>query len=293
MEFLKKNHYNVVSLKKLLQYLKTGKIPPKTVIITIDDGYKSTMKAYRILKNYNFPFTVFLYMEAIAKYPDFLTKEQIQILKSYKKIEFGNHSYAHKRFAKIPKNTDIKIYKQNLLQDIKKAEEKFKALIGYKPKYFAYPYGEYNEIFVEAVKETSYKIALTQDPYNVGIFTNLYLTPRQPIVGKWSTMTHFKRILETEPLNITPINPKFGYLKKNPPGQFKGILKNPTNYENCKLYVSELGWINLKKEGNFLISPNLPYLKRWKNRIGVKCKNIKTKKDATYFYMILKKEKNH
>ncbi len=290
MKYLKEQKYNVVSLKTLYKYIKKGRIPPKTVAITIDDGYKSTMKAFKILKKYNFPFTVFLYMEAVGRYPDFLSKEQIEILKKYPKIEFGNHSYTHKRLAKFPKGLTQKEYKELLIKDTKRAECRFKKLVGYTPQFYAYPYGEYNEIFVQAIKEAKYKAAFTQDPYSVGSFSDFYLIPRQPIVGKWASMDHFKKILNTPPLNIKPINPKIGFLKQNPPGKFKAKLKNPDIYTNCKLYISEIGWLDLKKKGSILISDPIPYLKRWKNRVGVKCKNKNTDRYENYFYMILKKE---
>ncbi len=91
MEFLKKNNYNVVSPDELWQMVKSGrKIPPKTVVITIDDGYRTTMRAFKVLKEYNFPFTVFLYMEAIGRYPDFLTIEEIKKLKNYDENEAGS-----------------------------------------------------------------------------------------------------------------------------------------------------------------------------------------------------------
>ncbi len=291
MKYLKENKYNVVSLSKLYTYIKNKNIPPKTVVITIDDGYKSTMKAFNILKKYNFPFTIFLYMEAVGRYPDFLTKEQIKILKEYKKVEFGNHSYTHKRLAKLPQKLTKKEYEDMLIKDTKRAECRFKKLIGYKPKFYAYPYGEYNEIFVKVIKELGYKAAFTQDPFNVSINTNKYLIPRQPIVGSWASIKHFKNILNVEPLDVEPINPKIGFLEKNPPGKFKAILKNPDKYKNCKLYISEIGWLNLQKHKNILLSnSDIPFLKRWKNRIGIKCLNKNTKKYATYFYMIIKEK---
>lgn len=79
MRYLKENGYRVVRLSTLVDTLKRGEeVPPKTVAITIDDGYRSTMKAYEVLRRYGYPFTVFLYMEAVGRYPDFLTLEQIR-----------------------------------------------------------------------------------------------------------------------------------------------------------------------------------------------------------------------
>ncbi len=54
--------YNILPLEEIATYLKEGKsLPPKTVAVTFDDGYKCVYKkAYPILKKYDTPATVFL-----------------------------------------------------------------------------------------------------------------------------------------------------------------------------------------------------------------------------------------
>lgn len=287
IKYLINNHYNIVSLDTLLEYISEGKIPPKTVSITIDDGYKSTMKAFKILKKYNLPFTLFLYMEAVARYPDFLTKRQLNILKKYPKITFGNHSYAHKHFAKVKKGFILEKYKKNFLNDTLKAEKRFKNLIGYKPKYYAYPYGEYNEIMVEVLKRLGYKAVFTQDPFSISSTTNRYLIPRQAIVGHWGNINHFINALKIEPLPVKSYSPPFGILKKNPPKIIKAAIEDRNRYKNCGIYVSELGWIKPLVKENTIFIQKLKPLKRWKNRIGFTCFDFKTKKPARFFYMII------
>ncbi len=290
MRYLKENNYNVISIDKLIYYLKNKTdIPEKTVVITIDDGYKSTMKAYKVLKKFNYPFTLFLYMEAIGRYPDFLTIKQINELKKYPKITFGNHSYAHLKFAKYPLSGDLNSYRIFLKDDLVISEEKFKKIFGYKPKYYAFPYGEYNEIYLEILKKSGYEGIFTQDPSSVGKFTNRYLIPRQPIVGHWGTLSHFEKILKIEPLHVSWHYPKIGFLDKNPLPYIKAKVENLENYKNCGIYISELGWKKAERKNSFLFVSNLPKLKRWKNRIGITCYNRETKRPASYFYMIVNK----
>ncbi|RMA97626.1 polysaccharide deacetylase [Hydrogenothermus marinus] len=287
MRYLKENNYNVVSLDKIIDYIKNGYIPPKTVSITIDDGYKSTMKAFKILKKYNFPFTLFLYMEAIGRYPDFLSYNQINQLKKYRKITFGNHSYTHFHFPKVKKGFDKNQFIEKFREDTLKAEKSFIKIIGYKPKYYAYPYGEYNELMVKVLKDLGYKAAFTQDPSSVYTKNNLYIIPRQPIVGHWGTLKHFKKILNIEPLPVIDSKPSFGNLKKNPPDKIMAKIKNLQDYKNCGIYISELGWIKAKRNKDTIYVENIPKLKRWKNRIGFTCFDKKTKKSASFFYMVI------
>jgi hypothetical protein len=61
MEWLARNGYTVVTFARLARFLE-GKeaLPPKSVVITIDDGYRSSYEiAYPILKKFGFPATVF------------------------------------------------------------------------------------------------------------------------------------------------------------------------------------------------------------------------------------------
>jgi len=62
MRYLKDNHYRVISLNELLDFLNyRHSIPKRSVLITIDDGYRSAYDiAYPILKKYGFKATLFI-----------------------------------------------------------------------------------------------------------------------------------------------------------------------------------------------------------------------------------------
>ena len=290
MKYLKNNDYNVISLSKLIRYIRLkNKIPPKTVVITIDDGYKSTLKAYKILKKYKFPFTVFLYVEGVGRYPDYLTKEQLNELRKDPLVEFGNHSYSHKRFAKLLLNMDIKDYIRLIAKDTLKAEKRLKSLLGFVPKLYAFPYGEYTVPYINTLKEMGYQALLTQDPQNVYEKTPLWLIHRQPIVGSWASMKHFIKVLNTEVLPVIKYSPSIGYLKHNPP-EISVVIENLDIYKNCGIYISELGWKKAKRKGNIIYITNIPKLLRWKNRIGITCHNKLTNRTATFFWTIYIKD---
>jgi len=55
-------NYNVISLNKYIDFCNKGKkLPPKSIIITIDDGYKSNYTlAFPILRDLDIPATIFL-----------------------------------------------------------------------------------------------------------------------------------------------------------------------------------------------------------------------------------------
>jgi hypothetical protein len=66
MDYLATQNYSVISLSELLEGLRDNQLPPKPIVITIDDGYKSTFTlAYPVLKKYDFPATLFIYTNFI------------------------------------------------------------------------------------------------------------------------------------------------------------------------------------------------------------------------------------
>ncbi len=271
MKFLREQGFKVIPLSSLINSLrKREKIQPKTVVITIDDGYKSTMKAFEILKKFNYPFTVFLYMEAVDRYPDFLSLEDIKKLKNYGKVEFENHSYSHRAFG-LMRDTET------FLKDLEKSEERFEKIFGHKPNFYALPFGYYNSEILAILKEKGYKAVFTQDPGNVNNFTDLYRIPRQAIVGSWSKMENFKKKLFREALTLQRLIPTYGFLEENPPEKIGAVLKYPNLYKDCRIYITELGWEIAKRKGNFVFRDNIPFLKRKWNRVGVKCRNLNGK----------------
>ena len=61
IKYIKEN-YNVISLQQYVQSCNTGKrLPDNSIIITIDDGYKSNYTlAYPVIKEFDIPATIFL-----------------------------------------------------------------------------------------------------------------------------------------------------------------------------------------------------------------------------------------
>ncbi len=287
MEYLKTHGYKVVPLKTIVDYLyKKQPIPDKTVAITIDDGYRSTMKAFKILKKYNYPFTLFLYAEGIARFPAYLTKEELKEISKYPKVTFGNHSYKHFRFAKMIKTMPLDKYVEMIEKDTMKAEERIEKLTGQKPAFYAFPYGEYNKVYIKTLKKLGFKALFSQDDSAVSPLTSPSLIPRKPVVGSWSKMKKFERMLKKEPLPVIKHQPPIGYIKTDTIN-IKAVIENPENYKSCQIYISEKGWMRAKKVENIVKLTKPIKITRWKNRISVECYDKKTKRFANYIWMII------
>ena len=183
MKYLADNHYNVVPLSDVVAFAKKEKtLPPNTVAITIDDGYKSPLVfAAPVLKKYNFPWTFFVYPSFIGNHPTSSYRgaaswpELIELQKEGVDIEC--HSMTHPqlthRGGKTPEQYDAW-----LTNETATSKSILESKLGKPIKYFAYPYGEYNEKVEAKTIAAGYEAIFTvaNNPIHPG--TNVYAMGR-------------------------------------------------------------------------------------------------------------------
>lgn len=157
-DYFKNHGYEVISLDKLNMALKNKEnIPDNWVVLCIDDSYKSFYdNGLSLFKQYQYPFALFVYIEATDKnYGDFMNWEQVKEAQKYG--ELGLHSYGHKHM--------VSLSAEEINKDTRKGLESFKKHLGYKPKYYAYPYGEFDASVKNEISSFGFDLILNQ---NVG-----------------------------------------------------------------------------------------------------------------------------
>lgn len=228
-EYFKNNDYTVVPLSKILNKLKKKEdVPNKWVALTIDDAYKSFYdNGLEVFKKYNYPFTLYAYIEASEKkYGDFMSWEQIKEASKYGEI--GLHSYSH---AKLQNFT-----KDELIQDTQKALDVLEKNTGIKPTTYVYPYGEYNESVKSILKDNfHFEAILNQNTGSVNKKTDIFDIPRIALVGEVN-INHKLRYKTFDAQWIEPKSfPKDGILKRI-------HVKVDKKYKKLKLYITNNGW---------------------------------------------------
>jgi len=238
-EYFKNNGYKVVKLSKLISYLKEKKqIPSNWIVLTIDDGYKSFLKnGFEIFKKYNYPFTIFIYVKATGqKYGDFLTWEEIKQISKSPLAEFGIHSYAHPHLTNLT-NQEIK-------KDTLKAIKYFKKHLRIIPKYYAYPYGEYDDRVKNLIKPY-FEAIFNQNLGDVTAKSDIFDINRCAVVGK----SNIKEKLKYKTYYIDWISPK-EYPKDNI--LKKIVAKVNQNQKYVKLFISGYAWKSVKVNNGFV-----------------------------------------
>jgi len=263
-EFFKDNNYTVVSLSQLNSALKSGeKIPDNWVILCIDDSYKSFYdNGLPLFKAYGYPFALFVYVEATDRgYHDFMSWEQVREASKYGEI--GHHSYKHEHM--------VSLNEKEIRKDTDRAFVSFEKALGIKPKYYAYPYGEFDKKVKEVIASYGFDLVLNQ---NVGA------------VSKKSPPNDLDRIALTGDVNLKH-KLRIKYLEaiwhspKSYPvnGKLNDIhVTMPPSIKKAELYVSGGSWEYIKvNEGEFKTNKLYP-LKLKRTRVIIKHGNAYTSK---------------
>lgn len=169
MRYLYFKEYRVLSLDAFVKKVENkGRLHHRTVIITIDDGFKSAYTyAFPILKKYNFKATVFLIADLINKTNEWLQKkgeptcemlseDQIKEMAEYG-IDFGAHTCTHPDLTRIPPE----VAKREIFESKRKIENLLETSI----ISFCYPYGNFNDTIKQMVIEAGFKCACAAHGY--------------------------------------------------------------------------------------------------------------------------------
>jgi peptidoglycan/xylan/chitin deacetylase (PgdA/CDA1 family) len=142
IQYFMKKDFTFIDLNSTAELIPSK----KSVLITIDDGYEDNyLYIYPILKKYNIPFSIFLATNFISKSMKIggvelpmLKEAQIKEMYNSKLVYFGSHTHNHIFFDDIEDTNQID-------EDLEKCSNIIYNILGYKPKYFVYPKGRFNE----------------------------------------------------------------------------------------------------------------------------------------------------
>jgi peptidoglycan/xylan/chitin deacetylase (PgdA/CDA1 family) len=193
-----KEHANVVSMDEFAGFIKRGeRFPPRTVVITIDDGWTSVMPAFELLKKYDLPFTLFLPMAYMANpaSPKNLSAQDFERLRSWPKVTFADHSFSHSPRLQVGRHHSREAYLAFLRADLAASRQRFHEIFGFYPKYYAYPYGHGNDVFGQLLAQNGYDLMFITGyrPFDGDV--NPHAIPR--LGGHAISVKKLKEVVET------------------------------------------------------------------------------------------------
>jgi peptidoglycan/xylan/chitin deacetylase (PgdA/CDA1 family) len=155
MHYLAENEYSPITFDDLsLAIVDKRELPPKPVIITLDDGYRDNYEnALPVLRELGFTATIFVVTDFVDQgRPEYLSWEMIAEMAA-SGIRFEPHTKTHPDLTEHDR--DFIIY------EIQGSGETLEAHLGYRSRYFAYPSGRYNDDVIEVLSELEYWGAVT------------------------------------------------------------------------------------------------------------------------------------
>jgi peptidoglycan/xylan/chitin deacetylase (PgdA/CDA1 family) len=197
MDYLARNGYHVIPLGQLARFLERGEpVPRKSVVLTIDDGYRSTYEvAFPILRKHGFPATVFLYSDFVGA-PDAMTWAQMKEMESTGLVNIQPHSKTHANLAtRLTGETDAK-YRERMRTEVDMPIRLIQDRLAVQSTAFAYPYGDVNDTVVDLLKREGVRIGVTVTPGGNAFYAYPFMLRRSMVFGG-DSMDAFRAKLAT------------------------------------------------------------------------------------------------
>ena len=188
METIRQLGLKVITMDEFNAWKDQGKeIPKKCVMLTFDDGWKSVYTdAYPILKEFGYPFTLYLYKNYIDGGGKALTTEMIQEMLAHG-ASLGSHSVSHpypitvKSFMKKGPAAYDAYLRKEMGESMRFIESKFPT----KVTSYAYPGGFFTDEMAKLSGEFGYKHLFTVLPGKIKRSLPNETLPRYIILGNY------------------------------------------------------------------------------------------------------------
>lgn len=236
LKFLRDNGYNVISMKKYLSYLDgVDSLPGNSVIITIDDGYRSVYDiAFPLLKKYGFPATVYIYSVFFGGRNNLNENIIKEMLKH--NIDIGSHSWTHPVLTKRKGSWSDEEYLSFLEKEIVKSKIFLESKLKMSVETFAYPYGLYSKEVVYIVKKAGYRAAFSVVTGMNTSDTSRYALHRTLIFNS-TGVENLKKILLKRPIKVKDIYPSDSDVLEDRTPELRVFLVEDSNINTATIKI--------------------------------------------------------
>ncbi len=201
LQYLKDRGYHFISLARYVDYRlgKAAPPPPRSVVITIDDGNESVYtRALPVIEKYKIPVTLFIYPSAISNASYALTWKQLRVLKATGLFNIQSHTYWHPNFNADKKRLTPAQYNKSVNFQLQRSREVLDKKLGIHVTMLAWPYGIYNPGLIRAAKQAGYQAAFALNGRHAGDDDSIMAIPRY-LVSDRDFGSYFRTILAETP----------------------------------------------------------------------------------------------
>ena len=248
LSYLRDNGFQAVSLDELYAFLKNhGKLPPKPIMLTFDDGWENVLRnAVPLLKKYGFKASFFIYPSVIcAGDTHFMSLDELRNLEK-EGFDVQSHTWSHLYFEKECESKPKADYLNLIRKELNKSRNWLEKKLNKKIEYLAYPYGYYDNDLERCAATAGYKLMLTTSP---GV-NDKYAPPgkiRRQTVCREDTFRDFVDMVEAKALKIKENCPADGACVKSDSISIFAVLSKSNVFDPSTLKLK----IDLKNGETF------------------------------------------
>ena len=160
LDYLEQSGYHVVPFADLVDYLQGDcqDLPPRAVVITVDDGYVSAYRyIFPLMRARKMPFTLFIYPQIVSLGKNYVTWKQVAEMAS-SGVDIESHTFTHPLLTsdKHPEMTPD-AYDEFLKHELLDSKTVIEKHTGKSVLFFAYPYSDVDKTVEQAAKRYGYK----------------------------------------------------------------------------------------------------------------------------------------
>lgn len=194
---LREEGYSVIPLGQLVNFLlgQGPPPPPRSVVITIDDGHRSVYsEAFPLLQQFQVPFTLFLYPSAISRASYALSWDQVRAMQQSGLCDIQSHTYWHPNFNQDRRRMPPGEFERSVTMQLQRSKSRLEEESGHRVELLAWPFGIHDDWLQGQAAEAGYRAAFTLERRPAAEGDNLMALPRYLILDSDRTAA-LKRIL--------------------------------------------------------------------------------------------------
>lgn len=203
MEYLREGGFTILPLEDVLQALQqNGPLPDKAAVLTFDDGYRSVYDvAYPLLREYGWPFTVFVPTGLITATPGlYASWDQLREMGEHG-ATLANHTVSHAYLLDRSTYASESAWLEGVGREITQAETRLEQETGQSHRILAYPYGEFDPAIQQLVTELGY-VAMAQNSGAINARSDFTALPRFPFSGIYASLRTFATKVNALAFNV-------------------------------------------------------------------------------------------
>jgi peptidoglycan/xylan/chitin deacetylase (PgdA/CDA1 family) len=177
---LRRSKYQSITFEKWISYKeKRAELPHRPIIITFDDGYRSTYHtAWPLLRRYGFSATVFLVASLIGKTNVWDVEERQEPLLNESEIRemqngaisFGSHTQSHRALTRIPP--------EEAARELTDSRKTLELLLDRQVTTLCYPFAKQNRMIRGLAQKAGYTAAVIGRGGTNRVWTDQYALRR-------------------------------------------------------------------------------------------------------------------